>query len=123
MPCNKAIVGANAFAHEAGIHQDGVLKHRETYEIMNADHVGATAQLVLGKHSGRNAFQHHVRTVMQMNVDDSIIIRAFERFKALADVRKVVTSPEIAKLLADAKMDIAMSTVGSSSGSLENTHA
>ena len=57
---NKAIVGANAFAHESGIHQDGVLKHRETYEIMRAEDVGWSAnKLVLGKHSGRNAFKTH----------------------------------------------------------------
>ncbi len=56
---NKAVVGANAFAHESGIHQDGVLKHRETYEIMRAQDVGWTQnKLVLGKHSGRNAFKN-----------------------------------------------------------------
>lgn len=99
MPCNKAIVGANAFAHEAGIHQDGVLKHRETYEIMTAEHVGATAQLVLGKHSGRNAFQHHVREILEMTVDDDVLARAFERFKVIADERKVLTSAEIALLV------------------------
>ncbi len=99
MPCNKAIVGANAFAHEAGIHQDGMLKNRDTYEIMRADHVGATGQLILGKHSGRNAFQHHVRSILGMVVNEDVLARAFERFKVMADERKVVTSPEIALLI------------------------
>lgn len=99
MPCNKAIVGANAFAHEAGIHQDGMLKNRDTYEIMRADHVGATGQLILGKHSGRNAFQHHVRSILGMVVNEDVLARAFERFKIMADKQKVVTSPEIALLI------------------------
>ncbi|MDC0947781.1 2-isopropylmalate synthase [Gammaproteobacteria bacterium] len=83
---NKAIVGANAFAHEAGIHQDGVIKHRETYEIMRAEDVGWHAnRMVLGKHSGRNAFATRSRELgidyaTQQQLDD-----AFRRFKALAD--------------------------------------
>jgi 2-isopropylmalate synthase len=113
MPSNKAIVGANAFAHEAGIHQDGVLKHRETYEIMRAEHVGATAQLVLGKHSGKNAFQHHVRNVLKLEVDDTVVTNAFERFKVVADAKKVVTSEEIATLIEEVRSAMIM----------ENTYA
>jgi 2-isopropylmalate synthase len=102
MPCNKAIVGANAFAHEAGIHQDGVLKHRATYEIMNAELVGATANLVLGKHSGRNAFQHHVRTHLGYTLEQEALERAFTRFKRLADERKVVSADDLHRVVADA---------------------
>jgi 2-isopropylmalate synthase len=101
MPCNKAIVGANAFAHEAGIHQDGVLKHRETYEIMCADQVGAAANLVLGKHSGRNAFYQHVRDQLGVTLDDDILQRAFLQFKAMADERKVMTTLDIEKIVRD----------------------
>jgi len=102
MPCNKAIVGANAFAHEAGIHQDGVLKHRATYEIMTADTVGANGALVLGKHSGRNAFRRHMADVLGHTPDDTIVQRAFERFKVLADTRKTVTLPELEQLVREA---------------------
>jgi len=95
MPCNKAIVGANAFAHEAGIHQDGVLKHRETYEIMSAELVGATTNLVLGKHSGRNAFHQHVRDRLGVTLAQDALERAFARFKSIADERKVVSADEL----------------------------
>jgi len=83
---NKAIVGANAFAHEAGIHQDGILKHRETYEIMKAEDVGWHANtLVMGKHSGRNAFIVRMSELgVEFDSDDELN-NAFSRFKALAD--------------------------------------
>ena len=83
---NKAIVGANAFAHEAGIHQDGVLKHRETYEIMKAEDVGwNNNSLVLGKHSGRNAFKSRLSELGVEFESDEDLNEAFSRFKTLAD--------------------------------------
>ncbi|RTL03687.1 MAG: 2-isopropylmalate synthase, partial [Lysobacterales bacterium] len=83
---NKAIVGANAFAHESGIHQDGVLKHRETYEIMRAEDVGWTAnRMVLGKHSGRNAFRARMEELGFGFGSDAELNTAFARFKDLAD--------------------------------------
>jgi 2-isopropylmalate synthase len=105
MPCNKAIVGANAFAHEAGIHQDGVLKHRATYEIMTADTVGASGTLVLGKHSGRNAFRRHMTDVLGHTPDDTIVQIAFDRFKILADEHKVVTLPQLEQLVREATLE------------------
>jgi len=83
---NKAIVGANAFAHESGIHQDGVLKHRETYEIMRAEDVGWGAnKLVLGKLSGRNAFRNRLTELgIELGTEESFN-HAFARFKELAD--------------------------------------
>jgi 2-isopropylmalate synthase len=83
---NKAIVGANAFAHESGIHQDGVLKHRETYEIMRAEDVGWTAnRIVLGKLSGRNAFRQRLQAIGIELEGEQALNDAFARFKALAD--------------------------------------
>ncbi|MDC3409211.1 2-isopropylmalate synthase, partial [Burkholderiales bacterium] len=83
---NKAIVGANAFAHEAGIHQDGVLKHRETYEIMKAEDVGwSKNKLVLGKHSGRNAFKQRLIDLGIEVSGEEVMNTAFARFKELAD--------------------------------------
>lgn len=83
---NKAIVGANAFAHESGIHQDGVIKHRETYEIMKAEDVGWSAnRMVLGKHSGRAAFKSRLEELGIMVDDENAFGDAFVRFKALAD--------------------------------------
>ena len=83
---NKAIVGANAFAHESGIHQDGVLKSRETYEIMRAEDVGLTAnRMVLGKHSGRNAFRTRLQELGVEFKSEADLNDAFARFKALAD--------------------------------------
>src|SRR5436305_844846 len=85
---NKAIVGENAFAHEAGIHQDGVLKHRETYEIMDPAAVGIPKNsLVLGKHSGRHAFRDRV-IQLGYTLNDEQIEQAFVKFKALADKKK-----------------------------------
>src|SRR5207302_2800290 len=81
---NKAIVGENAFAHEAGIHQDGMLKYRETYEIMDPATVGLPkSSLVLGKHSGRHAFRDRV-TQLGYKLSDEQLENAFEKFKTLA---------------------------------------
>ncbi len=98
---NKAIVGANAFAHEAGIHQDGMLKHRLTYEIMRPETVGvAQSNLVLGKHSGRHALQVRL-TELGYSLSDADVQQAFQRFKELADKKKVVTDADLAALIAD----------------------
>ena len=98
---NKAIVGANAFAHEAGIHQDGMLKHQETYEIMKPDMVGLSAsRLVLGKHSGRHAFKTHLSD-LGYDLDNEELNRAFKRFKELADRKKVITEVDLEAVVAD----------------------
>jgi 2-isopropylmalate synthase len=96
---NKAIVGQNAFAHESGIHQDGMLKYRETYEIMDPAVVGiAKTELVLGKHSGRHAFRDRVRQ-LGYTLSDEQIEAAFVRFKALADKKKEVFDEDIEALV------------------------
>ncbi len=98
---NKAIVGENAFAHESGIHQDGVLKHRETYEIMDPTIVGIpTTALVLGKHSGRAAFRDRV-TTLGYRLTDEQIEASFVRFKTLADKKKEVFDEDIEALIDD----------------------
>ena len=98
---NKAIVGANAFAHEAGIHQDGILKHRQTYEIMDAETIGLSeSTLVLGKHSGRHAFADRLEQ-MGYYLDQHQLNRAFERFKAMADKKKVITERDLEALVSD----------------------
>jgi 2-isopropylmalate synthase len=103
---NKAIVGENAFAHEAGIHQDGVLKYRETYEIMNPATVGIpTTQLVLGKHSGRHAFKDRV-TFLGYKLTDEQLEAVFVQFKALADKKKEVFDEDI-EALVDEQLDVA----------------
>lgn len=101
---NKAIVGANAFAHESGIHQDGVLKHRETYEIMSAEDVGWNAnRLVLGKHSGRAAFRARLED-LGIAIDDDIAFQAaFERFKDLADKKHEIFDEDLQALLSEVK--------------------
>jgi len=101
VPPNKAIVGANAFAHEAGIHQDGMLKHESTYEIMRPETVGLIqSRLVIGKHSGRHAFKVHLRELgYQLNQDE--LNRAFKRFKSLADKKKTITDADLEALLTD----------------------
>ncbi|WP_437581173.1 2-isopropylmalate synthase [Sorangium sp. So ce887] len=92
---NKAIVGANAFAHESGIHQDGMLKHQETYEIMRPEMVGvAQTRLVLGKHSGRHALRNRLEE-LGYHLDEAQLAAAFASFKALADKKKHVTDPDI----------------------------
>ena len=96
---NKAIVGSNAFAHEAGIHQDGMLKHAATYEIMRPELVGiGESRLVLGKHSGRHAFSKRLEE-MGHPVTGEALERAFARFKDLADRKKVVTDADLEALL------------------------
>jgi len=98
---NKAIVGANAFAHEAGIHQDGMLKHHATYEIMRPETVGlAQSQLVLGKHSGRHAFRVRL-TEMGYELSDEELEEAFQRFKELADKKKWVSDADLEALITD----------------------
>ena len=96
---NKAIVGANAFAHESGIHQDGMLKHSGTYEIMTPESVGLTkSTLVLGKHSGRHAFREKVNS-LGIEVGDNAFEDAFHRFKELADKKKEIYDEDIIALL------------------------
>jgi 2-isopropylmalate synthase len=98
---NKAIVGKNAFAHESGIHQDGVLKHAETYEIMRPEDVGVHASsLVMGKHSGRHAFREKLRE-LGFELGENAFEDAFNRFKALADRKKHVYDDDIAALVED----------------------
>src|SRR5512133_265622 len=98
---NKAIVGANAFAHEAGIHQDGMLKHSQTYEIMRPEMVGVSqSRLVLGKHSGRHAFKTRMKD-LGYSLDEAEIDKLFERFKALADKKKTITDTDLEALLSD----------------------
>jgi len=99
---NKAIVGANAFAHESGIHQDGVLKHRETYEIMRAEEVGwAQNKLVLGKHSGRNAFKSRLTELGIVLDSDELLNAAFSRFKELADKKHDIFDEDLQALVSD----------------------
>ncbi len=98
---NKAIVGANAFAHEAGIHQDGMLKHNQTYEIMRPEDVGVNqTKLVLGKHSGRHALRTRLAE-MGHSLDEAELDKAFARFKELADRKKVITDADLEALIAD----------------------
>lgn len=99
---NKAIVGANAFAHESGIHQDGVLKHRETYEIMRAEDVGlSTNKIVLGKLSGRNAFRQRVQALGIPVESETELNAAFARFKDLADRKSEIFDEDIQALFSD----------------------
>ncbi len=96
---NKAIVGANAFAHESGIHQDGMLKNASTYEIMTPESVGLNkSTLVLGKHSGRHAFKDKL-TELGFNLGDNAFEDAFSRFKALADKKKKIYDDDIIALV------------------------
>jgi 2-isopropylmalate synthase len=98
---NKAVVGANAFAHEAGIHQDGMLKHQSTYEIMLPETVGVSrSRLVLGKHSGRHALKTHLEE-LGYQLDQVEVDRAFERYKQLADKKKVITDADLTALVED----------------------
>lgn len=98
---NKAIVGANAFAHESGIHQDGVLKDRQTYEIMNPEDVGLeSGELVLGKHSGRHAIKAKLEELgYELKSDE--IDKVFEKFKALCDKKKEVFPEDLAAIVAE----------------------
>ena len=99
IPRNKAVIGENAFAHESGIHQHGMLKHHSTYEIMRPEDVGmARSNLVLGKHSGRHAFRERVRE-LGFELDDIELNRVFEDFKALADKKKELFDGDIEALV------------------------
>jgi len=105
---NKAIVGANAFAHEAGIHQDGVLKHRETYEIMRAQDVGwSENRMVLGKHSGRNAFRARLEDLGTRFASQEELNAAFARFKELADKKHEIFDEDLQALVTDASLALA----------------
>jgi len=102
VPPNKAIVGANAFRHESGIHQDGVLKERRTYEIMNPEDVGVPSNegLVLGKHSGRHAFKERLKG-LGLELPEVDLDRAFARFKDLADKKKEIYDEDLRTLVED----------------------
>ncbi len=105
---NKAIVGANAFAHESGIHQDGVLKSRETYEIMRAEDVGWSAnRMVLGKHSGRNAFKTRLRELDVEFASEAELNDAFARFKDLADKKHEIFDEDLQALVTEANLEAA----------------
>jgi 2-isopropylmalate synthase len=100
VPPNKAVVGDNAFAHESGIHQDGVIKAIETYEIMSAELVGRKAgELILGKHSGRNAFKQRLRELGYEGLDDEQVNTLFKQFKDLADLKQAITNDDIRALV------------------------
>ena len=104
---NKAIVGANAFAHESGIHQHGVLNNRETYEIMTPESIGLnTNKMVLGKHSGRAAFRDKIQS-MGFEISQEELDRAFEEFKRIADKKKQIFDRDIEAILTnrEAKAD------------------
>lgn len=102
---NKAIVGINAFAHESGIHQDGVLKNPETYEIMRAEDVGwAANRMVLGKHSGRNAFRTRLKELGITFKSEADLNAAFSRFKELADKKLEIYDDDLQALITDAQV-------------------
>jgi 2-isopropylmalate synthase len=102
---NKAIVGANAFAHESGIHQDGVLKSRDTYEIMHAEDVGWSAnRMVLGKHSGRNALRSRLTELGVLFETEEELNAAFARFKELADKKHEIYDEDLQALVTDASV-------------------
>lgn len=103
---NKAIVGANAFAHESGIHQDGVLKHRETYEIMTAESVGwNTNKMVMGKHSGRAAFRARLEELGTSFASDAELNNAFSRFKELADKKHEIFDEDLMALVSNTRAE------------------
>ena len=104
---NKAIVGANAFAHESGIHQDGVLKNRETYEIMRAEDVGLTTnRMVLGKHSGRNAFKTRLAELgVEFKTEDELNA-AFSSFKDLADKKHEIYDDDLQAIVSETNLDV-----------------
>ncbi|GGF85394.1 2-isopropylmalate synthase [Paenibacillus aceti] len=105
VPGNKAIVGANAFAHESGIHQDGMLKEKTTYEIMTPETIGLKeSKLVLGKHSGRHAFRERL-IELGYRLDDERLNEAFAKFKVLADKKKDVTDQDLHALLQEKLVD------------------
>ena len=105
---NKAIVGANAFAHESGIHQDGVLKNKRTYEIMDAESIGLVENnIVLGKHSGRHAFRSRLAELGYDNLPEDDLNRAFVRFKEVADKKKEINNADLESIVGDEiKVDV-----------------
>lgn len=103
---NKAIVGANAFAHEAGIHQDGMIKNRETYEIMRAEDVGWTGEsMVMGKHSGRNALATRLEALGFENLSPEQVNDLYERFKALCDRKKEIYDEDLIALIEEGEYE------------------
>jgi len=105
---NKAVVGANAFAHESGIHQDGVLKHPQTYEIMTAESVGwATNRLTLGKLSGRSAFKAKLAELGIELDSEEALNAAFARFKDLADKKREIFDEDLHALVSDEMSNLA----------------
>jgi 2-isopropylmalate synthase len=103
---NKAIVGANAFSHESGIHQDGVLKNRETYEIMRAEDIGLTSnKLVLGKLSGRKAFRNHLEELGVEFESEEALNKAFQAFKSLADKKPAIYDEDLIALATEQVLD------------------
>ena len=104
---NKAIVGKNAFSHESGIHQDGILKHRETYEIMKPSDIGIihNENLVLGKHSGRAAFKDKIKQ-LGYDIDSAALNHAFEKFKILCDQKKHIYDEDILAILSEENIHI-----------------
>ncbi|MCD8508877.1 MAG: 2-isopropylmalate synthase [Bacillus sp. (in: Bacteria)] len=106
VPPNKAVVGRNAFAHESGIHQDGVLKNASTYEIITPELVGIKSNdLVLGKHSGRHAFKDKIEHLGYQLTDDKVM-EAFQAFKQLTDKKKEVTDDDLFTILTDIQTDV-----------------
>lgn len=100
VPANKAIVGGNAFAHESGIHQDGMLKNRETYEIMTPQSIGRTStDLVIGKHSGRNAVRNKLEALGYATLNEEQFQMVFDAVKALADKKKTIHDEDIEALV------------------------
>ncbi len=99
IPRNKAIVGENAFSHEAGIHQHGMLKHRSTYEIVRPEDIGLpSSHLVLGKHSGRHAFRERMK-FLGFELGEMDLNRVFEEFKTLADEKKDLLDADLEALV------------------------
>ncbi len=104
VPRNKAVVGDNAFAHESGIHQDGFLKEKSTYEIISPELVGVTADaLVLGKHSGRHAFKDRL-TALGFQFDSEEINKFFTMFKELTEKKKEITDEDLVSLILEEKV-------------------
>jgi 2-isopropylmalate synthase len=103
---NKAIVGKNAFSHESGIHQDGVLKHSETYEIIRPEDIGIEKNnsIVLGKHSGRAAFKDKLVSMGIDNLSDEELNKTFESFKNICDKKKDITDDDIRMIITDEKL-------------------
>lgn len=103
---NKSIVGENAFAHESGIHQHGMLSNQKTYEIMTPESIGLSKnKMVLGKHSGKHAFQDRLRT-LGFNLSEEEILDIFEQFKILADKKKVVSDKDIEALIDQKQLEV-----------------